>query len=116
MLEQIRPCHMHTIDQGMTPHLLRSTMFAIVDWIRHMCGILQLDDAQVSKLVKQPVKAWTTNMRSLREIRDVTGIHFSKHLLKLPWTLFDEVAGPSSGKMSKLKAFEYERLVIVSAL
>jgi hypothetical protein len=63
--------------------------------------------------MKKAILRLTDNMRSLREVRDVTGIHFGKELLKVPATLLSEVTREKSGKMSKLKAFEYQELAKV---
>jgi len=105
---------MHTLNQGMTPHLLRSTVFAMMQWIRNQCDVLGLEASEFFQ--KKAVQRMTDNMRQLREVRDHTGIHFTNLLLKLPETLLSEVTRESSGKMSKLKAFEYQQVAQVRLL
>lgn len=115
---QIRPCYLHSTNQGITRHLLRSTTFAIIRWVRGHTRDVEEDldcEREALRLIKLIEQQWTANMQHLRNIRDVTGVCFSKHLCKLPESLFKEVL--CNGKaMSKLKAFEYKEISLVSFL
>jgi len=101
---------MHTANQGMCAHLLRSTAWSIADFID--CAAADQDDRFKAAWVKKAQVAWTENMKMLTDMRDLSGLHFNKHLCKLPGTIFAEVTHGKK-RMSKLKAFEYKEVALV---
>lgn len=101
---------MHTANQGMCGHLLRSTAWSIWNFIETQGA--DYDDRTRAAWLKQARVQWASNMKMLEGLRDVTGLYFNKHLCKLPQTLFTEVT-IGKKRMSKLKAFEYREVALV---
>ena len=89
-------------------------MFKVTDWINECCERADLDETTAKKMMKQASDTMTKNMKALNEIRDITGIHFTSELQKIPGTLLAEVTRQGGGKMSKLKGWEYDQVQMVS--
>lgn len=103
---------MHTFHQGWTPKLLAATAFEMREFVVETCAEAQASDANTNKYIRLAKERWTQNMKDMRPVRDVTGIHFGKTLCKIPTTLFNEVSG-ERGRPTKLRAWEYRKISLV---
>lgn len=106
---QVRPCHMHVTNEGITDHLLRSTAFAIHSFLETHAP----NDATYHRWMRLVRTKWSDNMRSLRLNRDVTGLFYSEYITSLPETWLKSVA-KGGQKPKKLKGFEYKDISFVS--